>query len=105
MGIGDWGLGTLRQAQCIAGDWGLGIGDWINLLITHYSLLITHYSLLLTIGDWGHFGKLSASLGIGDWINLLITHYSLLITPYYWGLGIALRLRSVTRDWGLRVRC
>ncbi|XZF65926.1 MAG: hypothetical protein ACSI46_15155 [Gloeotrichia echinulata DVL01] len=20
---GDWGLGTLRQAQCIAGDWGL----------------------------------------------------------------------------------
>ncbi|MCM0588815.1 MAG: hypothetical protein KA716_00525 [Gloeotrichia echinulata DEX184] len=21
---GDWGLGTLRQAQCIAGDWGLG---------------------------------------------------------------------------------
>ncbi|MCM0590544.1 MAG: hypothetical protein ACSI46_24575 [Gloeotrichia echinulata DVL01] len=25
---GDWGLGTLRQAQCIAGDWGLGIGDW-----------------------------------------------------------------------------
>ncbi|MEN2383841.1 MAG: hypothetical protein ACSI46_07500 [Gloeotrichia echinulata DVL01] len=27
MGIGDWGLGTLRQAQCIAGDWGLGIGD------------------------------------------------------------------------------
>ncbi|WZI66371.1 MAG: hypothetical protein HEQ35_31515 [Gloeotrichia echinulata IR180] len=27
-----WGLGTLRQAQCIA-------------------------------GDWGHFGKLSASLG------------------------------------------
>ncbi|XHR85228.1 MAG: hypothetical protein ACFKPT_13515 [Gloeotrichia echinulata GP01] len=19
-----WGLGTLRQAQCIAGDWGLG---------------------------------------------------------------------------------
>nr|MCM0593751.1 alpha/beta hydrolase [Gloeotrichia echinulata DEX184] len=40
----------------------MGIGDWINLLITHYSLLITHYSLLLT-------------------------HYSLLITPYYWGLG------------------
>ncbi|MEN2383752.1 MAG: hypothetical protein ACSI46_14710 [Gloeotrichia echinulata DVL01] len=24
---GDWGLGTLRQAQCIAGDWGLGIGE------------------------------------------------------------------------------
>ncbi|MEN2383727.1 MAG: hypothetical protein HEQ35_31465 [Gloeotrichia echinulata IR180] len=21
----EWGLGTLRQAQCIAGDWGLGI--------------------------------------------------------------------------------
>ncbi|MCM0590797.1 MAG: hypothetical protein ACSI46_23075 [Gloeotrichia echinulata DVL01] len=31
-----WGLGTLRQAQCIAGDWGLGIGDWG-----------------LGIGDWG----------------------------------------------------
>ncbi|WYL92569.1 MAG: hypothetical protein HEQ35_00715 [Gloeotrichia echinulata IR180] len=29
-------MGTLRQAQCIA-------------------------------GDWGHFGKLSASLGTGDW--------------------------------------
>ncbi|MCM0590122.1 MAG: hypothetical protein KA716_07650 [Gloeotrichia echinulata DEX184] len=51
-------------------------------------------------GDWGHFGKLSASLGIGDWglgigdwglgigliYSLLITPYSLLITPYYWGL-------------------
>jgi hypothetical protein len=36
LGIGDWGLGTLRQAQCIAGDWGLGIGDWG-----------------LGIGDWG----------------------------------------------------
>ncbi|MEN2383784.1 MAG: hypothetical protein ACSI46_11450 [Gloeotrichia echinulata DVL01] len=22
------GLGTLRQAQCIAGDWGIGTGDW-----------------------------------------------------------------------------
>ncbi|MCM0593119.1 MAG: hypothetical protein KA716_24120 [Gloeotrichia echinulata DEX184] len=66
-------LGTLRQAQCIAGDWGhfgklsasLGAGDtsassvhrWglgkmgriitpNSLLITHYSLLLTHYSLL-----------------------------------------------------------
>ncbi|WP_268964812.1 hypothetical protein [Nostoc sp. CMAA1605] len=28
MGIGDWGLGTLRQAQCIAGDWGLGTGNF-----------------------------------------------------------------------------
>ncbi|WYL99442.1 MAG: hypothetical protein ACSI46_02295 [Gloeotrichia echinulata DVL01] len=47
MGIGDWGLGTLRQAQCIA-------------------------------GDWGHFGKLSASLGIGD------TSAS---SVHRWGLG------------------
>ncbi|XHR80890.1 MAG: hypothetical protein ACFKPT_21945 [Gloeotrichia echinulata GP01] len=57
MGIGDtsassvhrWGLGTLRQAQCIA-------------------------------GDWGHFGKLSASLGIGDW-GLGIGDWGKLLTP------------------------
>ncbi|WZI66399.1 MAG: hypothetical protein HEQ35_31610 [Gloeotrichia echinulata IR180] len=24
---------------------------------------------LLGIGDWGHFGKLSASLGTGDWVG------------------------------------
>ncbi|WP_236141731.1 hypothetical protein [Nostoc sp. CMAA1605] len=28
MGTGDWGLGTLRQAQCIAGDWGLGTNEF-----------------------------------------------------------------------------
>ncbi|XHR85333.1 MAG: hypothetical protein ACFKPT_14095 [Gloeotrichia echinulata GP01] len=49
-------LGTLRQAQCIAGDWGhfgklsasLGAGDWglgkMGRIITPNSLLITHYS-------------------------------------------------------------
>ncbi|MCM0592270.1 MAG: hypothetical protein HEQ19_25435 [Gloeotrichia echinulata CP02] len=47
---GDWRLGTLRQAQCIAGDWG------------HFGKL----SASLGTGDWGHFGKLSASLGTGD---------------------------------------
>ncbi|MEN2383817.1 MAG: hypothetical protein KA716_33115 [Gloeotrichia echinulata DEX184] len=36
------------------------------------------------IGDWGHFGKLSASLGIGD------TSAS---SVHRWGLGIG--------DWGL----
>ncbi|WYM01028.1 MAG: hypothetical protein HEQ19_17585 [Gloeotrichia echinulata CP02] len=52
IGIGYWGhfgklsasLGTLRQAQCIAGD-----------------------TSASSVHRWGHFGKLSASLGIGDW--------------------------------------
>jgi hypothetical protein len=86
---------------------GLGIGDGINLLITHYSLLITHYSLLLTPYYWGLGIALRLrsvtrdwGLGMGLIYSLLITHYSLLLTPYYWGLGIALRLRSVTRDCG-----
>ncbi|XHR85346.1 MAG: hypothetical protein ACFKPT_14160 [Gloeotrichia echinulata GP01] len=65
LGIGDWGLGIalLCETLCVAcfhvvvrlrsvtRDWGLGIGDWINLLITHYSLLLTPYSLLLGIGS------------------------------------------------------
>ncbi|WYL92445.1 MAG: hypothetical protein HEQ35_25955 [Gloeotrichia echinulata IR180] len=66
MGIGDWGhfgklsasLGTLRQAQCIAGDWGLGIGDTSTSSVHRWGL---------GTGDWGHFDKLSASLGTGDW--------------------------------------
>ncbi|WYL94838.1 MAG: hypothetical protein HEQ35_14125 [Gloeotrichia echinulata IR180] len=49
----DWGLGTLRQAQCIAGDWGLGIGDWGLGIGLIYSLLITPYSLLITPYYWG----------------------------------------------------
>ncbi|WYM01066.1 MAG: hypothetical protein HEQ19_17800 [Gloeotrichia echinulata CP02] len=60
------------------------------------------------IGDWGHFGKLSASLGTGDWglgigliYSLLITHYSLLITPYYWGLGTLRQAQCIAGDWGL----
>ncbi|WYL94560.1 MAG: hypothetical protein HEQ35_12460 [Gloeotrichia echinulata IR180] len=31
-GIGNWGLGTLRQAQCIAGDWELGTGEEFSLI-------------------------------------------------------------------------
>ncbi|WZI66457.1 MAG: hypothetical protein HEQ35_30810 [Gloeotrichia echinulata IR180] len=41
----------------------MGIGDWE-----------------LGIGDWGHFGKLSASLGIGDW-GLGIGEYITKIFP------------------------
>ncbi|XZF62917.1 MAG: hypothetical protein ACSI46_29005 [Gloeotrichia echinulata DVL01] len=52
----------------------MGIGDWINLLITHYSLLITPYY-------WG--------LGIGLIYSLLITPYSLLLSIGDWGLGTA----------------
>ncbi|XZF65848.1 MAG: hypothetical protein ACSI46_14725 [Gloeotrichia echinulata DVL01] len=53
-----WGLGTLRQAQCIAGDWELGIGDTSTSSVHRWGL---------GIGNWGHFDKLSASLGTGDW--------------------------------------
>ncbi|MFM6128121.1 MAG: hypothetical protein ACKPBV_05150, partial [Sphaerospermopsis kisseleviana] len=47
------GLGTLRQAQCIAGDWGhfdklsasLGTGDWVRIFpITNYQLPIINYT-------------------------------------------------------------
>ncbi|XHR82693.1 MAG: hypothetical protein ACFKPT_32015 [Gloeotrichia echinulata GP01] len=64
---GDWGLGTLRQAQCIAGDWGLG----------------TLRQAQCIAGDWGHFGKLSASLGTGD------TSAS---SVHRWGLGTGLQV-------------
>ncbi|XZF61833.1 MAG: hypothetical protein ACSI46_22860 [Gloeotrichia echinulata DVL01] len=62
------------------------------------------------IGDWGHFGKLSASLGTGDWglgigliYSLLITHYSLLITPYSLLLGIGDTSASSVHRWGLGI--
>ncbi|WYM02342.1 MAG: hypothetical protein HEQ19_25495 [Gloeotrichia echinulata CP02] len=72
LGTGDWGLGTLRQAQCIAGDWGLGTGDTSASSVHRWGL---------GTGDWGHFGKLSASLGTGDW-----------------GLGTGLRLKGLPKN-------
>ncbi|WYL99293.1 MAG: hypothetical protein HEQ19_06895 [Gloeotrichia echinulata CP02] len=40
-------------------------------------------SASLGIGDWGHFGKLSASLGIGDWGKFSIVHRAIsLCAPY-----------------------
>ncbi|WYL98432.1 MAG: hypothetical protein HEQ19_01735 [Gloeotrichia echinulata CP02] len=73
----------------------MGIGDGINLLITHYSLLLTPYSLLLGIGDCTSAPLCYQGLwmGMGLIYSLLITHYSLLLTPYSLLLGIG--------DWGL----
>ncbi|WZI66561.1 MAG: hypothetical protein HEQ35_31140 [Gloeotrichia echinulata IR180] len=48
MGIGDWGLGTLRQAQCIAGDWGLGIGHKEIFLMPHAPCPMPHTSASLS---------------------------------------------------------
>ncbi|MCM0588813.1 MAG: hypothetical protein HEQ35_07155 [Gloeotrichia echinulata IR180] len=50
---GDWGLGTLRQAQCIAGDWGLGTGV---LLVVF--LLTTQESGAITIFRLANHGKI-----------------------------------------------
>ncbi|MCM0588981.2 MAG: hypothetical protein KA716_01425 [Gloeotrichia echinulata DEX184] len=45
----------------------------------------------LGIGDWGHFGKLSASLGIGD------TSAS---SVHRWGLGTLRQAQCIAGDWG-----
>ncbi|XHR79938.1 MAG: hypothetical protein ACFKPT_16685 [Gloeotrichia echinulata GP01] len=68
-----WGLGTLRQAQCIAGDWGhfdklsasLGTGDTSTSSVHRWGLGTLRQAQCIA-GDWGHFDKLSASLGTGE---------------------------------------
>ncbi|WYM01148.1 MAG: hypothetical protein ACSI46_22400 [Gloeotrichia echinulata DVL01] len=63
-----WGLGTLRQAQCIAGD-----------------------TSASSVHRWGHFGKLSASLGTLRQAQCIAGDTSA-SSVHRWGLGTGLQV-------------
>ncbi|MCM0590946.1 MAG: hypothetical protein HEQ35_18520 [Gloeotrichia echinulata IR180] len=67
------GLGTLRQAQCIAGDtstssvhrWGHFDKLSASLGTLRQAQCIAGDTSTSSVHRWGHFDKLSASLGTG----------------------------------------